>query len=121
LRYFKLILFFYFFLKRLGRDCSKTFKYIDFCFGKDKNHIFYYDTKLPLDVNRYSLNNDGFIYDNTTIFHFQNQITLDSKSFEVLGQKRTKNLFSPTYILQDKNGKYEYNRNWKNEIIKMIS
>ncbi len=108
-------------LKKVKESDPKTFKYLNFCFGKDKNHIFYYDTKLPLDVNSYFLNKDGFIYDNTTIFHFQNQITLDSKSFEVLGQKRTENLFSPTYILQDKNGKYEYNRNWKNEIIKIIS
>lgn len=108
-------------LKKMAQADHTTFKYLGFCFGKDKNHIFYYDTVLPIRLDNYSLDKNGFIYDENSIFHYQNHIPLNAQTFKVINTKRTKNPFNPTYVLEDKNGKYEYNRIWKNGIIKPFS
>ena len=108
-------------LKKIEQVDSNTFKYLDFCYGKDKNHIFYYDTVLPIDTENYTLNKNGFIFDGDTIFHYQHKIALDAKTFKVLQYQSTVNPFIGTFIIEDKNGKYEYNRDWKNKMMKPIN
>lgn len=108
-------------LKKVEDADVTSFVYLDFCFGKDKNHVFYLDKIIPIDVNNFILNKNGFIYDNENIFHYQHKIPLDAKSFKVLTYESEVNPFMGTFILEDKNGKYEYNILWKDKLIKPLS
>lgn len=96
---------------------SKTFKYLDFCFGKDKDSVFYLDKIIPIDVNNFTLNKNGFIFDSNTIFHYQNKLQLDAKSFKILEYESEVNPFIGTFIIEDKNGRYKYNKEWEKNIV----
>lgn len=107
-------------LKKVNQADSTSFEYLDFCFAKDKNHVFFLDIIIPIDVNNYKLNKNGFIYDDNNIFHYENQITLNAPTFEVIKFESSANPFIGSFILKDKNGTYEYNRSWENKKIKGI-
>lgn len=108
-------------MTKLEQADSKTFEYLDFCFGKDLNHIFYLDKVIPIDRNNFILDKNGFIYDDKNIVHFQHQILIDVKTFKVIEYQSSSNPFIGTFILEDKNGQYEYNRNSKEGIIKPVA
>ncbi len=93
-------------LKALENVDKQSFTYLNFLYGKDNKHIYYEDQILPIDVNEYSLDQWGFIKDQFRIFHYDFEIGLDPKSFEVVYY----NLIKQPIILEDKNGKYEYTR-----------
>lgn len=90
----------------------KTFEYINFTYGKDKNKIYCYENALEIDPKNYLLDKYGFIKDNDNIYHFENKIQLDAHSFKVLKTEKTKQFAFPNYILEDKNGTYTYNRKY---------
>lgn len=85
-----------------------SFEYLNFCFGKDKNHVFYKDQIIAIDPQRFDLNINGFISDNKNIYHYQNKLELDPISFKVVSVESLQNPFMGTFILEDKNGRYEY-------------
>ncbi len=103
-------------LKKIEKADRASFEYLDFCYGKDKYHVFHKGDILPIDVNNYTLNNHGFIYDDKNIFHYANQVFLDAKTFEVLDDVKGSNdgvnmegsVVNATFIVKDKNGKYLY-------------
>lgn len=99
----------------------ESFEELNFGYGKDKNHIFFCEKIIPISVEHFSLNNNGFIYDDKNIFHYQYQIPLDAKTFKVVEYESEQNPFMGTFILEDKSGQYEYNQIWKDEIIKLIT
>ncbi len=105
---------------KLKQVDSETFEYLDFCFGKDKTHVYYRDTIIPIDVNNFELNKSGFISDDKHIFHYEHQIQLDPDTFNVLHYKSDVNPFIGPFILEDKNGKYEYKRETELKITKLI-
>ncbi len=105
-------------LKKVEHADIDSFKYLDFAFGKDKNHIFYKAEVIPINPISFTLNKNGFIFDSEHIFHYQNKIPLDAKTFKVLKYESETNPFYGTFLLEDKNGKYEYNNDWENEKIK---
>ncbi|MBU3024739.1 DKNYY domain-containing protein [Zobellia galactanivorans] len=107
-------------IKLEGAD-SSSFTYLDFCYGRDNNHIFYLDQVIPIDVNNYTLNKNGFIYDKKNVFHYENQLELDAGTFKVLTYESEVNPFMGEFILEDKNGRYSYNRKRKDELIRPIS
>ncbi len=115
-------------LKKIAAD-RNTFEYLDFCFGRDKNHVFCYDSIIPIDTNSCELSKNGFICDQENIFHFDNQIPLDAKTFKVLecikgtykGVGANGHPINGTFVLEDKYGKYEYNKDWEQEKIKLIT
>ena len=105
-------------LKKVQEADPTSFEYLDFCFGKDQHHVFHLDQKLPIQPSNYTLNSYGFIYDDQTIWYYENQIPLDAKTFKVEKQIANKNVFQKTFLLSDKNGEYEYNRDWKESLVK---
>lgn len=86
----------------------KSFEYLGFCFGKDKNHVFYKDQIIAIDPQHFELNINGFISDNKNIYHYQNKIELDPHTFKIISVESLQNPFMGTFILEDKNGTYEY-------------
>lgn len=108
-------------LKKIEQADSDSFEYLDFCFGKDKNHVFYKDNVIPINPIHFTINKHGFIFDDEHIFHYQNKIPLDAKTFKVLKYENDTNPFIGTFVLEDKNGKYEYNEKWENEKIKPLT
>jgi hypothetical protein len=100
---------------------QESFEELNFGFGKDKNHIFYRDKIIPINTIHFNLNKNGFIYDEKNIFHYQNQIPLDAKTFKILEYESEQNPFMGTFILEDRSGKYKYNRDWKGETMKLIT
>ena len=108
-------------LIKLEEADSKTFTYLNFCYGKDKNNLFYLDKVIPIDVNNYTINKNGFIFDNNNIFHYENKLELNAKTFKVLKYDSEVNPFKGEFILEDKNGQYSYNRNRKEAIIVPIT
>nr|WP_294923339.1 DKNYY domain-containing protein [uncultured Flavobacterium sp.] len=103
-------------LIKIEKADSKTFKHLDFCFGKDKDQMFYLDKVIPIDVNNYTLNKNGFIFDSNTIFHYQNKLQLDAGTFKILEYESEQNPFIGTFIIEDKNGRYKYNKEWEKNI-----
>lgn len=103
-------------LIKLEQADSKTFEYLSFCFGKDKDHVFYLDKVILIDVNNFTLNKNGFIFDDNAIFHYQNKLQLDAKTFKILEYESEVNPFIGTFILEDKNGQYKYNKDWEQYI-----
>lgn len=85
-----------------------SFEYLNFCFGKDKNHVFYKDQIIAIDPQHFELNINGFIYDHKNIYHYQNKIELDPHTFKIISVECLQNPFMGTFILEDKNGRYEY-------------
>ncbi len=85
-----------------------SFEYLGFCFGKDKNHVFYKDQIIAIDPEHFELNINGFIYDNKNIYHYQNKIELDPVTFKVVSVESLQNPFMGAFILEDKSGRYEY-------------
>ncbi len=85
-----------------------SFEYLDFQYGKDKNHLFHLDTILPLNPKKFQLNRNGFLYDDKYIFHYGTAIEMDAKTFKIISFESNVNPFMGPYILQDKNGKYKY-------------
>jgi|GEM_PF-881077 len=106
---------------RIENADSDSFEYLDFCFGKDKNHIYYHDSVIPIDINNFILNKNGFISDSEKIYHYQHLLPLDAPTFKVLKYESEVNPFIGTFLLEDKNGKYEYNSIWKDEPIKPLN
>ncbi|SDF53957.1 DKNYY domain-containing protein [Cellulophaga baltica] len=108
-------------LIKLEHADSRTFIHLDFCYGKDKNQVFYLDRVIPINVNNFELNKNGFIFDNYTIFHYENEIPLDAKTFKILEYESSTNPFVGTFLLEDKNGHYKYNKDWKPEVLLPIA
>ncbi|MHA7058849.1 hypothetical protein ACWGOQ_0016615 [Aquimarina sp. M1] len=106
---------------KLEQANSKTFTHLDFCYGKDQSNLFYLDKVIPIDVNNFKLNKNGFIFDDNTIFHYQNKLELDAKTFKVLEYESEVNPFIGEFILEDKNGRYSYNRERNEEVIRLIT
>lgn len=106
-------------IKVEGAD-SKTFKYLDFCYGKDKNQLFYYEKGLPVNPNDYTLNKNGFLFDDEHVFHYANRLPLHAPTFKVLKYGSTVNPHMGTFVLEDKNGTYEYNRDWPENKLKRL-
>ncbi|MDP8080006.1 DKNYY domain-containing protein [Phocoenobacter skyensis] len=106
---------FYGFEKMENAD-RESFEYLDFCYARDKNFVFCKDNVIEIDTHNFKLNNNGFIYDEKNIFHYEHQVFLDAKTFEVLGAvKGTYDgvsaegfIFNGTFIVKDKNGEYLY-------------
>ncbi|WP_161635340.1 DKNYY domain-containing protein [Aquimarina macrocephali] len=107
-------------LIKIAQADRESFEELNFGFGKDKDHVFYLDKIISLNANHFILNKNGFIYDDRNIFHYQNQIPLDVKTFKILEYESEQNPFMGTFILEDRSGKYKYNRNWKGETMKVI-
>jgi len=108
-------------LIKLEQADSSTFTYLDFCYGKDKNNIFYLNKVIPIDVNNYTLNKNGFIFDKKNIFHYENKLELDAETFKVFKYESEVNPFMGEFILEDKNGRYSYNRKRKENVIRPIT
>ncbi len=116
-------------LKKVEDADRNSFEYLDFCFGRDKNQVFFCDRIIPINTNDFELNANGFIYDRQNIFHYGNQIPLDAQTFKVLECKKgtykgvgiNGHPSTGTFVLEDKNGKYEYNRDWEGEKVKRIT
>ncbi len=87
----------------------KSFEYLNFAYGKDKNHLYYFDRILPIKPSNYRLNEYGFIYDDTYIYHYGTSLNLDPKSFQVVSYEDHVNLFAGPFELKDKNGRCTYN------------
>lgn len=102
-------------LKRVEEADSSSFVYLDFCYGKDKNHTFYNDKIIPINPHRHTINKHGFIYDEQHIFHYGKKISLDASTFKVIEYESDTNPFMGTFILGDKNGKYEYKSDFNKE------
>jgi hypothetical protein len=104
-------------LKKLEHGDLGSFEYIGFLYGRDKNHIYYENEVIPIDVHNYSLDTWGFIKDHQRIFHYDFEIGLDPETFEV----EHYNLIKQPIILRDKTGKYAYTRSTQSDagIVKM--
>ncbi len=107
-------------LKKVKDADITTFSYLDFCYGRDKNHIFYLDKIMPIDPHHYTLTKHGFIFDKKHVFHYERKLPLDGVSFEVLQYESETNPFKGKFVLGDKSGKYEYDSQAKKECIKPI-
>ena len=88
-----------------------TFEYLAFCFGKDKDHIFYKNEIIDIDPQCFHLDKHGFISDRNNIYHYENKINLDPATFTIISVESLQNPFLGTFILGDKNGSYEYEQN----------
>lgn len=108
-------------LKKVAQADVGSFQYLGFCFGKDVDHVFYYDEIIPIDPDNFTLNKNGFIYDNQHIFHYQHKIPLDPKTFKVLKYESEINPFMGTFLLGDKNGTYTYGRSVDNGAVKPLT
>jgi len=97
--------------KKVTTDVN-SFEYLDFVFGKDKNHVFYNDQIVAIDTNNFQLNKHGFIWDDKNIFHYENKIPLNAKTFAVIKYDNDVNPFMGDFILEDKTGQYKYNGEW---------
>lgn len=107
-------------LIKLEQADQESFEELNFGYGKDKNHVFFCGKIIPINIKHFNLNKNGFIYDDRNIFHYQQQIPLDAKTFKVIEYESETNPFMGTFTLEDKSGKYKYNRDWKDETIKLI-
>ncbi|MDV7105571.1 hypothetical protein R3X26_14280 [Vibrio sp. TH_r3] len=105
-------------LNKIELADSLSFVHLDFCYGKDKNHTFYYDKTIAIDPNKHTINRHGFIYDDRNIFHYGNKICLDAPSFQVIEFENDTNPFIGRFILADKNGQYEYESETTGGVIK---
>lgn len=108
-------------LKKMESADVKTFKYLDFAFGRDKNNIYYKDRIIGIKPDRFTLNKNGFIYDGETIYHYQNKIDMDAGSFKVISYESEVNPFTGTFILEDKYGRcrYEYKSRENSKVEKL--
>ncbi|WP_438424730.1 DKNYY domain-containing protein [Aquimarina macrocephali] len=95
-------------LRKLESADIETFEYLDFAYGKDKNHVYFQDQIIDIDIQHYKLNKNGFIYDNKNIYHYQKKIDLDANTFEVISYESETNVFLGPFVLVDKHGKYKY-------------
>ncbi|MCF6349350.1 MAG: DKNYY domain-containing protein [Flavobacteriaceae bacterium] len=95
-------------LIRLNNADVKTFEQLSFGFGKDKNNIYYCGKIMDIDNKNYIINKNGFIYDDKNVYHFTNNLNLDGKTFKVIKYESETNPFLGVFILEDKNGQYEY-------------
>jgi len=98
----------------------KTFKYLSHIYGKDKNTIFCLEKPININSENFIIGKYGFIYDDCNVYHFENKLPLDGKTFKVINTKKTKQWLYPDFYLEDKNGTYIYNRNWEGIKIKKI-
>nr|WP_294785283.1 DKNYY domain-containing protein [uncultured Flavobacterium sp.] len=97
----------YYDLKAISAD-PKTFKDLNFGFGKDKEHVFFRGEIIPINTSECSIDKHGFIRDNINIFHYETKVPLDGATFKVLEWESDVNPFIGTFILEDKNGRYEF-------------
>ncbi|PKV52299.1 DKNYY family protein [Aquimarina sp. MAR_2010_214] len=95
-------------LKKIEPADVKTFEYLDFAYGKDKNLVYCADQIIDIDPKQYKLNKNGFISDNKNIYHYGNKIDLDANTFEVILYESETNPFFGPFVLADKHGKYSY-------------
>ncbi len=108
-------------LVKVAQADLESFEELNFGYGKDKNYVFFHEETIPINAKHYILNKNGFIYDDSNIFHYQNQILLDAKTFKVVEYESEQNPFMGTFILEDKSGQYKYNQAWQDKIIKLIT
>lgn len=108
-------------LIKVSQADRESFEELNFGFGKDKNHVYFCEKVIPINAKHFNINKHGFIYDEQNIFHYQHQIPLDAKTFKVVKYESEQNPFMGTFVLEDKSGRYTYNRTWKDEIIKLIT
>jgi len=101
------------YLKKVENADVDTFEYLNFCFGRDKKNIFFKDKIVDIDPENYTLNKSGFIFDNKNIFYYEVKIPLDAPTFKVISYESSINPFIGPFILEDENGKYEFNKEWK--------
>ena len=87
-----------------------SFEYLGFCFAKDKNHVFYKDKVIDIDLDNYTVNKNGFIFDSNNIYHYENKLELDALTFKVLKYESETNPFLGNFLLEDKNGTYTYDQ-----------
>ncbi|MDI7202958.1 DKNYY domain-containing protein [Leptospira santarosai] len=100
-------------LKKLDNADPITFQNIGPVYAKDKNRFFYSDIELEGLSEKYQLNECGFLYDDTVIYHYGFRIDMDAKTFEVLDFEKNPKVMNPhyrsgPYRLKDKNGTYLY-------------
>ncbi|MCF6308798.1 MAG: DKNYY domain-containing protein [Flavobacteriaceae bacterium] len=109
-------------LKKVENADVDTFEYLNFCFGRDKNNVFFEDKIVDIDPENYTLNKNGFMFDNKNIFYYDNKIPLNASTFKVISYECSTNPFIGPFVLEDKNGTYKFNRNrkWKDDKIKPI-
>lgn len=86
----------------------KTFEYLGFGFGKDKNNTYCLDQVIDIDNKNYTLNINGFIYDDKNVYYYHNNLNLDGKTFKVIEYENGTNPFLGIFVLEDKNGQYGY-------------
>ncbi len=96
------------FYEKIETADLNTFVYLDFCFAKDKNHVFYKDKVIDIDIEKFTVNKNGFIFDSNNIYHYENKLELDPLTFKVLQYESDTNPFLGNFILEDKNGTYKY-------------
>lgn len=94
--------------KKVASADVNSFDYLDFCFGKDKKHVFFKGDIIDIDPKDFNLNENGFIFDRKNIYHYENKIALDPTTFKVVSFESITNPFIGNFILEDKNGTYEY-------------
>lgn len=87
----------------------RTFKVIDFAYGKDKSNVYYRDKIIPINPTEYKIDKHGFIRDKNNIFHYEEKIEMNAITFKVLKYENDVNPFIGVFVLEDKNGIYEYN------------
>lgn len=102
-------------LIKVAKVDAKTFKYIDFRFAKDANHVFCNEKIIDIEVKSFTLNKNGFIYDAKNIYHYENLIPLDVNTFKIVDFECP---FTGPFVLEDNKGiyKYEYAHGTKNEL-----
>lgn len=99
-------------LQKIENVDISTFEYLKFTYGKDKNHLYCNEQILYINPTNYTIDNNGFIYDDCHVYHFENKLLLHAATFKVLKTERTKQFGFPNFYLADKNGTYIYNRKW---------
>ncbi len=95
------------YLKKVENANVDTFEYLNFCFGRDKNNVFFKDKIVDIDPENYTLNKNGFMFDNKNIFYYAIKIPLDAPTFKVVSYECSTNPFIGPFVLEDKNGKYD--------------
>lgn len=93
-----------------GAD-PKTFKELDFCFGRDAQSVYYRDQVLQGIGNHFSLNEAGFLQGEGAVYHYGFKLPVDAASFHVVNlQEKLEetNPFLGEFLLADREYTYRY-------------
>jgi len=96
-----------------GAD-PESFSYLGFHYGRDGRQLYVLDTPLPVDPGDFQLDlATGFLWDRRHVFHYDVRLSLDGASFSVVSSESEVNPFLGPFVLQDKTGRYRYDRDGK--------